>query len=145
MNTQGTTIHQMINSDPGLLIGPHSYSSVDFSGTIFVDTALDDDYIGVVFNYQSNKRFMLVSWKQREQRYWENTPFTATAKAGVQIQRIRSKTGPGATLRNAIWKTGHTRKEVCVCVCVHVSRCVSIHASDGNFKHSNLPHLFEFN
>lgn len=104
----------MVNSDPGLLIGPNSYSSVDFSGTIFVDTTLDDDYIGVVFNYQSNKRFMLVSWKQRGQDYWETSPFKASARAGVQIQRVRSRSGPGPTLRNAIWKSGTTRKEVSV-------------------------------
>ena len=60
-----------------MMIGRDRFTSVEFNGTFFVSTHLDDDYAGFVFNYQSNKRFMLVSWKQRDQKYWKTYPFRA--------------------------------------------------------------------
>ena len=103
---------QMSNSDPGMLIGKDAFSSVEFNGTFFVDTDLDDDYGGIVFNYQSNRKFMLMTWKQANQSYWQRSPFVAEAKAGVQIKVVKSRTGPGPMLRNALWHTGTTRKQV---------------------------------
>ena len=95
-----------------MLIGKHAFSSVEFNGTFFVNTEIDDDYAGIVFNYQSNKRFMLVAWKQSNQSYWLNTPFSAHATAGVQIKVVQSETGPGPMLRNAIWHSKDTPREV---------------------------------
>ena len=37
------------------------FSSVKFTGTLFVDTYVDDDVVGFIFNYQDNKNFYLVS------------------------------------------------------------------------------------
>ena len=110
--TQGTEVKQMRNSDPGMLIGKHAFSSVEFNGTFFVNTEIDDDYAGIVFNYQSNKRFMLVAWKQSNQSYWQRSPFSAYATAGVQIKVVQSDTGPGPMLRNAIWHSRDTPREV---------------------------------
>lgn len=107
---QGTEVHQLLNSDPSLFVGYNSFSSVEYSGTLYVDTELDDDYIGIVFNYQSNKRFMLVSWKQREQEYRRNVG--PLAKAGLQIQMIKSSSGPSQELMDAMWKTGNTNNQV---------------------------------
>lgn len=103
---------QIANSGPGMMIGKDAFSSVEFNGTLFVDTAQDDDFIGIVFNYQSNKRFMLVTWKKRGQTYYLRNPFTAEAKAGLEIKVVRSQTGPGKMLRNSIWKSGTTKKQV---------------------------------
>ena len=100
----------MSNSGPGLLVGYDIFSSLEYNGTFFVDTKRDDDYIGLVFNYQSNRQFMLVSWKQRSQRYWRRPrPY---GKAGIQIQVVHSKTGPGKLLTNAIWNSEPTINQV---------------------------------
>ena len=100
----------MLNSDPALLVGYDMFSSVEFSGTLYVDTSIDDDYFGLVFNYQSNHRFMLISWKQTTQKYWNNP--NAEATSGLQIRLVRSNTGPGQKLMTALWHSSNTRRQV---------------------------------
>lgn len=73
----------MVNSGPGMLIGKDRFSNVEFNGTLFVNTPRDDDFVGFVYNYQSNKRFHLMSWKQRTQTYWRTYPFRARARVSV--------------------------------------------------------------
>lgn len=102
----------MVNSDPGLAIGPDTFQGVDYRGTVQVNTEADDDYLGVVFSYQSNARFYAIIWKQNDQSYWWPDPFRAKAKAGLQLKLINSRTGPGPTLRNAIWHSDNTDNEV---------------------------------
>ena len=103
---------------------------LDFNGTLFVNDDKDDDYVGFVFNYQSNKRFMLVAWKKQNETYNEVKPYYR-AMSGIQIkvllqlcskyiayllytiwQVVNSLSGPSAELRNALWKTKDTRNEM---------------------------------
>lgn len=36
-------------------LGFHAFGGVDFEGTFFVDTEIDDDYVGFVFRYTKLK------------------------------------------------------------------------------------------
>ena len=103
---------------------------LDFTGTLFVNDEEDDDYAGFVFNYQSNKRFMVVAWKKQNETYSDRRPFVSRAMSGIQIkvlfykmdkmylftsiiwQVVNSHSGPGPELRNALWKTKNTKNEV---------------------------------
>ncbi|GFQ82411.1 cartilage oligomeric matrix protein, partial [Trichonephila clavata] len=109
---KGAEIVQTMNSDPGLAVGFHAFGGVDFEGTFFVDTEIDDDYVGFIFSYQDNSNFYVVMWKKSTQTYWQATPFRAVAEPGIQLKLVTSATGPGQMLRNSLWHTGDTDKQV---------------------------------
>ncbi|XP_035688625.1 neurogenic locus notch homolog protein 1-like [Branchiostoma floridae] len=93
---EGAEIVQTMNSDPGLVLGPNYFGNLDYSGTFFVNTQADDDFVGFVFSYQSNSRFYLVSWKQAGD--------SEGGQAGVQLKLVDSTTGPGHDMSLALWK-----------------------------------------
>jgi uncharacterized membrane-anchored protein len=66
-----------------LAVGYDRFEGVDFEGTFFVDTEIDDDYVGFIFSYQDNHKFYTVMWKKNIQTYWQATPFRASA--GTEI------------------------------------------------------------
>ncbi|RXG70279.1 Cartilage oligomeric matrix protein [Armadillidium vulgare] len=109
---KGAEIVQTMNSDPGLAVGFNKFQGVDFEGTFFVDSEIDDDYVGFIFSYQNNANFYTVMWKKNTQTYWQATPFRAVAEPGIQLKLVQSETGPGQMMRNSLWHTGDTENQV---------------------------------
>ncbi|KAK0074870.1 hypothetical protein PV325_007692 [Microctonus aethiopoides] len=108
----GAEIVQTQNSDPGIAVGYDSFTGVDFEGTFYVNTDIDDDYVGFVFSYQDTHKFYAVMWKKNTQTYWRATPFRAVAEPGIQLKLVESETGPGKMMRNSLWHTGDTDNQV---------------------------------
>ncbi|XP_012054952.1 PREDICTED: cartilage oligomeric matrix protein [Atta cephalotes] len=101
---EGAEIQQLLNSDPGIAIGPDELSNADFEGTFYIDNHDDDDdFAGFVFSYQDNRHFYVVYWKRNAQVYWEPSPFRAEAEPGFVMKLVQSDTGPGEMLRNSLW------------------------------------------
>ncbi|CAL7948852.1 unnamed protein product [Xylocopa violacea] len=112
IHNDGAEIKQLVNSDPGIAIGPDTFSGVDFEGTFFIDDDGDDDSVGFVFSYQDNRRFYIVSWKKSQQPYWMPTPFRAVGDPGIFLKLVDSSTGPGEVLRNSLWHNEDTPNQV---------------------------------
>lgn len=100
---KGAELIQESNSDPGLAVGYTRFSGVDYGGTFFVNTDEDDDYAGFIFGYQDSGSFYLVQWRKKWQTYWQPDPFRAVGEPGIQLKLVKSLTGPGEILRNALW------------------------------------------
>ena len=59
--------HQTYNvSSP---IGNTRYGPVDYTGTMYVKASSGSDYIGVVFGYQTNRKFYVVMWRKENINY----------------------------------------------------------------------------
>lgn len=55
-----------------------------------MDTENDNDFIGIVFGYQSSSQFYVVMWKKLGQPYWDEKPFLALSDTGLTIKVTRS-------------------------------------------------------
>ena len=65
--------------------GDQRYSEVEYSGVLSVNSKKGEDYIGMIFGYQNNKKFFAVVWR-RENTNLGNTTVTATGIKGVQLK-----------------------------------------------------------
>ena len=63
-------------------------------------------------------------WKKNTQTYWQATPFRAVAEPGIQLKLVQSQTGPGQMMRNAMWHTGDTDRQVIYLNKLNLSWCL---------------------
>ncbi|XP_072046269.1 uncharacterized protein [Amphiura filiformis] len=105
----GKEVRQTANTDmPSMLIGYDALGPMDFTGTLFVNSDTGNDYIGIVFGYQSNREFYVVMWRKENENWNSNQ----AGIKGVQIKKVDSATGPGQTLGDALWHSYTTDNEV---------------------------------
>ncbi|XP_057309993.1 cartilage oligomeric matrix protein-like isoform X1 [Hydractinia symbiolongicarpus] len=113
LHDQGREMVQERNSAPSLILSKDSFNGFDFTGSVFVNTRNDDDFIGFAFGFQNVRKFYLLSWKQKTQSYWRSKPsYLSTAKAGIELKYIHSSTGQSFDLRAAIWHSGNVTNQV---------------------------------
>ncbi|XP_022792613.1 uncharacterized protein LOC111331710 [Stylophora pistillata] len=109
----GIDVEEITNTSskhPAMLIGQVRYGPVDFSGVLYVKESESADYVGLVFGYQSNRKFYVVMWR-RENSNFKDLNDRAGIK-GVQLKLVDSNTGPGSTLAQALWHSGDTNNQV---------------------------------
>jgi len=106
-NDEGKEITQKINSRAGLAVGTERFSDVRFKGTLYINTYRDDDCVGIIFGYQNNKKFYVLSsarqkTMQRRSKYQGNW----------QLLRVHDKIGhPSEALQDAIFKQKSSHEE----------------------------------
>ena len=100
------------NSRPVLLLKDSFFESYRFNGTIYVNCSKENGYVGIACNYHSNRRFIAIAWSNKDSNYSSTKPFVSTRRKGIQVNVVNSSTGPGRTLRNALWHTGNVTDEV---------------------------------
>ncbi|XP_071121963.1 uncharacterized protein [Mytilus edulis] len=97
---------------PAALIGEQSYGSIEYSGTVYVRSTEDDNYVGFIFGYTNNRKFYLVSWRPNNYNF-DNTTYKGGIK-GVHISAINSDSGPSQSLAEALWLDTSTDNELTV-------------------------------
>ena len=68
----GAEITQKLNSRAGLGVGEAVFGNVRFEGTLFVNDELDNDVVGVLFGYQDNRNFYVVTSNKEGSRQVED-------------------------------------------------------------------------
>ena len=91
----GKEIWQGLNSRAAVAIGKDRLSAVDFSGTIFVETDSDDDFVGFVFSFQDSSNFYVV-YSAKDSNVGNQGPW--------RLVRVASETGPSTDLNSALWQ-----------------------------------------
>ena len=61
IHNSGREVAQFENSRASMAIGRRMMGDLRFSGYIYIFDEDDDDVVGVVFNYQNNKNFYLLT------------------------------------------------------------------------------------
>lgn len=99
------SVFQTVNGDPTVFFDPTANAQgTALSGTITVETAGDDDFIGFVLGYQSGEissavsDFLLIDWKQGNQTFGG----FGLATAGLSISRVTGA-GLGANPDTKFW------------------------------------------
>ena len=67
-----------------IFAGSSRYGPVDYSGALYVKGSEGSDYVGVVFGYQSNRKFYVVMWR-KENSNFESSNVNSGIK-GVQLK-----------------------------------------------------------
>jgi hypothetical protein len=104
-----TELVQRLNSGPGFLLSRDSFASFEFTGTFFVDATVDNDYFGLVYNYYSNRKFMVAGWKKsNDAPYWTPSRPEYETQGGMQIRVFESNSGPsGSDFKMALWNSNN--------------------------------------
>ena len=66
------------------LLGKQSYSEVEYTGVLHINSDRGIDYVGIVFGYQSNKRFYILQWKHQNMNYGNDSYLVGTR--GIQLK-----------------------------------------------------------
>lgn len=88
----GTVACNIANALPSAFVCPREFENVRVTGTFGVQTANDNDAIGLVWGWQDNAHFYILNWKQATQPVplWANAEWPA----GITIKRVQGDAGP---------------------------------------------------
>ena len=79
--------------------GSARYGPVDYSGALYVKGSEGSDYVGVVFGYQSNRKFYVVMWRKENSNFQDSN-----TKAGIKGVQLKVRVLP-SNGEYAMWST----------------------------------------
>ena len=94
---------------------------MDYSGAIYVKGSEGSDYVGLVFGYQSNRKFYVVMWR-KENSNFESSNVNSGIK-GVQLK-------VSCVFRN--WKSIGKNQRICFDVSIHRPSVQTLGVGSGN-------------
>ncbi|XP_020621686.1 cartilage oligomeric matrix protein-like [Orbicella faveolata] len=101
---KGIDVEEITNTAsrrPSMLIGTPRYGPVDYSGVLYIQGRDATDYVGVVFGYQSNRKFYVVMWRRENSNFQELNDRAAIK--GLQL-KVRSLLGNNVVKDLAAYK-----------------------------------------
>ncbi len=69
-----------------LFVGKTRYGPVDYTGTLYVKGSESSDYVGVVFGYQSNRKFYVVMWRRENSNFQEQNDRAGIKGVQLKVQ-----------------------------------------------------------
>ena len=90
MGSCNITFKQMCWLSDYLTPGTPKYGPVDYTGVLYIQGRGATDYVGVVFGYQSNRKFYVVMWRRESSNFQELNDRAAIK--GLQL-KVRSLPG----------------------------------------------------
>ena len=96
-----------VNSRAGLAVQPAVFSSVRFSGVLFVNSTYDNDLVGIIFGYQNHKNFYTLTSSMTGSRQVHNDQLESVfhEKNRVTGSWPGSSHSPGTRQWNCRWKS----------------------------------------
>ena len=67
--------------------GTPRYGPVDYTGVIYIQGRDASDYVGVVFGYQSSRKFYVVMWRRENSNFQE-----LNVRAGIKGVQLKVRT-----------------------------------------------------
>ncbi|XP_047500194.1 cartilage oligomeric matrix protein-like [Penaeus chinensis] len=111
---KGSQIEETLDSDPAMAVGEGNVriSGLDLEATIGTTDDGDNDFMGVVFSFQSYSGFYVVTWKQQGESY-SSGGYSSYGESGIHLKLVTSPDGPSKRVKVALFDTpsvaGHVR------------------------------------
>lgn len=90
--SSGTEIEVMTNFGSTLVVGRDVFGGVDFEGLVYVNSiASQRGHLGLVFSYQSNRKYFVVLWRKRSGKFNQ-----ARGEAGIELKLVDENSADSA-------------------------------------------------
>lgn len=72
------------------VVGSTRYGPMDYSGTMYVKDSEGSDYLGVVFGYQSNRKFYVVMWRRENINFGKEDTNAGIKGLQLKVREVQS-------------------------------------------------------
>ena len=102
VSSDNTQVEQLVNADPSAFVSDFILENAQMHGQWYVNTSVDDDFMGFVFGYQNPYQYYVFQWKQNAQSNSE----LGTARRGMQL-RVYNLNPDGSEGKPILWDSNN--------------------------------------